>query len=118
MLHYTEKGSGVPLVLLHGFPVDCRMWDAQVRELSTHCRVITPDFAGFGQSAGSSPFTIPGMADDVHALLQSLKAFPCVLGGLSMGGYVAMNYARKYPADVSGLILLDTKDAADTAEAQ
>jgi pimeloyl-ACP methyl ester carboxylesterase len=112
-IHYEEKGSGPLLVLLHGFPLDLRMWAAQVEELSSRWHVLAPDFRGFGQSAADGPFTVPSLADDIHALVARRK---CVLAGLSMGGYVAMNVARRYPDDLLGLILVDTKDAADTAE--
>jgi pimeloyl-ACP methyl ester carboxylesterase len=115
-LHYVEKGAGDPLVLLHGFPLDARMWQGQIDELSSRWRVIAPDFRSFGRSAAGGPFTVPSLADDTHALLAALGAVPCALAGLSMGGYVAMNYARKYPQTLRGLVLVDTKDAADNAE--
>jgi pimeloyl-ACP methyl ester carboxylesterase len=56
------------------------------------------------------------LADDVHALLAELKALPCVLGGLSMGGYVALAYVKKYPMDLRGLMLMDTRSEGDTPE--
>jgi pimeloyl-ACP methyl ester carboxylesterase len=115
-IHYIEKGHGTPIVLLHGFPLDGRMWASQIESLSASHRVIAPDFRGFGQSPPAGPFTMESLADDVHTLAQQLKATPFVLAGLSMGGYVALAYARKYPADLRGLILLDTKAEADTAE--
>lgn len=114
--HYQDRGSGVPLVLVHGFPVDARMWEAQIADLSTHCRVIAPDLRGFGRTHASDPFTMESMGDDLHALLEQLGALPCVLAGLSMGGYIALAYARKYPTDLRGLMLVDTKADADTAE--
>lgn len=115
-LHYLEKGTGQPLVFLHGFPLDSRMWNAQIDDLSSRWRVIAPDFRGFGHSSPGGPFTAPSLADDIYALLAGLGALPCVLAGLSMGGYVAMNYARKYPDTLRGLILVDTKDAGDSPE--
>ena len=115
-LSYTDRGSGTPLVLLHGFPLDSRIWDQQAADLSGQCRVITPDLRGFGQSKPETPFTIESLADDVHALLESIVALPCVLGGLSMGGYVALAYAKKYPADLKALALIDTKAEGDTPE--
>lgn len=115
-MYYVEKGRGTPIVLLHGFPLDGRMWAGQIESLLASHRVIAPDFRGFGQSPPSGPFTMEALADDVHALAQHLKATPFVLAGLSMGGYVALAYARKYAADLRGLILLDTKAEADTAE--
>lgn len=113
---YREMGSGLPIILLHGFPHDSTMWDEQLAALSTSYRVIAPDLRGFGQSGFGQPFSIESLADDVHALLQSLGAVPCVLGGLSMGGYVALAFARKYPKALKGLLLMDTRAAGDTPE--
>ena len=116
-LAYTQAGGGpLPLVLLHGFPLDVRMWDAQIGALSNHARVIAPDLRGFGRSTDDSPFTMASLADDVHQLLRSIDALPCVLAGLSMGGYVALAYASKYASDLRGLALIDTKSTADDAE--
>lgn len=117
-VHYLERGTGLPVVLLHGFPMDCRMWQAQVDNLGERYRAIAPDFRGFGRSASDSPFTTESLADDVHALLEQIGGRPCVLAGLSMGGYVTLAYARKYPADLRGLMLVDTKAAADDAQAR
>ena len=115
--HTIDQGTGTPVVLLHGFPLDSRMWAAQVSALAAagH-RVIAPDLRGFGQSRSDRPFTIESLADDVHALLERINVLPVVLAGLSMGGYVALAYAKKYPADLRGLVLLDTKAEADTPE--
>jgi pimeloyl-ACP methyl ester carboxylesterase len=115
-LPYTDRGRGDALVLLHGVPLDRRMWDAQVERLSDHYRVIAPDLRGFGRSVRHDPFTIESLADDIHLFLEQLMACPCVLAGLSMGGYVALAYAKKYQSDLRGLILVDTKAAGDTAE--
>lgn len=117
-LSYTEQGTGSPpVVLLHGFPLDARMWEAQLPAIaSAGRRVIAPDLRGFGRSWSESPFTIESLADDIHALLSAVDAIPMVLAGLSMGGYVALAYAKKYPADLRGLIFLDTKAEADTAD--
>lgn len=117
-IHYREKGHDSPAVLLlHGFPVDGRMWDAQLDALSVKHRVILPDFRGFGQSQPpAGPFTMESLADDTHALARELGVTRFVLAGLSMGGYVALAYARKYAATLRGLILLDTKADADTPE--
>jgi pimeloyl-ACP methyl ester carboxylesterase len=115
-LHYEESGRGTPLVLLHGFPLDLRIWTKQREALADQFRVITPDLRGFGQSASIATFTLAELAEDVHALLVELKALPCVLGGLSMGGYTVLEYVRKFPADLQGLILIDTKAEGDTPE--
>jgi pimeloyl-ACP methyl ester carboxylesterase len=115
-LSYSERGAGPALVLLHGFPLDSRVWEAQVADLSNRFHVITPDLRGFGQSKSDTPFTMESMADDVHGLLQKVGALPAVLGGLSMGGYIALAYVKKYPTDLRGLVLVDTKAEGDTPE--
>jgi 3-oxoadipate enol-lactonase len=140
-----DRGAGVPLVLVHGFPLDHSMWAAQIEALSAGCRVLAPDLRGFGRSqetgtvptpahddanektlsgAGAVPVSATGgvatmeqLADDLAALTDSLGiAEPIVLCGLSMGGYVAMQFCRKYAARLRGLILCDTRAAADTPE--
>src|SRR2546423_4475950 len=115
-LSYQERGqSARNVVLLHGFPLDSRMWEAQLAALGNATgaggayRVIAPDLRGFGQSKSDTPFTIESLADDIHALLSAVGALPTVLVGLSMGGYVALAYAKKYPADLRGVVLVDTK---------
>src|SRR4051812_37176895 len=117
-LNVEQRGAKkVPLVLLHAFPVDRRMWEAQASALSDRFRVITPDFRGFGQSAKvPGPFSIETLADDIHALLATMSASPAIVAGCSMGGYTALALAKKYPADLRGLILVDTKAEADTPE--
>jgi 3-oxoadipate enol-lactonase len=115
-IEYEDRGSGPTLVLLHGFPLDRRIWDDALKPLSAKFRVIAPNLRGFGGSRHELPFTIESLADDVHHFLNLIGALPCVLGGLSMGGYVAQGYAQKYPYDLDGLVLIDTKSAADTPE--
>src|SRR5688500_6226536 len=98
-MHYEESGAGNPLVLLHGFPLDSRIFDAQREALSDAYRVIAPDLRGFGKSAAATgAFSLEDLADDLHALLKEIDALPGALAGLSMGGYVALAYAKKYPS--------------------
>jgi 3-oxoadipate enol-lactonase len=115
-IQYEEVGQGPAVVLLHGFPLDSRIWTKQREALSSQCRVITPDLRGFGKSASGAKFSLEELADDVHALLVELGATPAILGGLSMGGYVALEYVKKYPSDLRGLMLIDTKAEGDTPE--
>ncbi|GAA1659726.1 alpha/beta hydrolase [Fodinicola feengrottensis] len=118
-LHFQDSGEGIPLVLLHAFPLSGRMWANQRATLSDSCRVITPDLRGFGRSpAGADEPALEAMADDVFALLDRLDLGSVVLGGLSMGGYVAMAMLRKYPQRIAALVLADTKATADTAQAR
>ena len=117
-LSVMERGRGMPLVLVHGFPLDRRMWDAQIEHFAKRRRVIAPDLRGFGSSPPVQGATsIEQMADDLDALLTALGVDqPVVLCGLSMGGYVAFQFWRKYSARLRGLVLCDTRAVADTSE--
>jgi 3-oxoadipate enol-lactonase len=109
----ATKGS---LVLLHGFPLHGGMWQGQRETLSAQWQVVVPDFRGFGQSPETDPFSIEQLADDVQGIVQEKGLGNIVLAGLSMGGYVALAYAKKYAQTLRGLILLDTTAEADTDE--
>jgi pimeloyl-ACP methyl ester carboxylesterase len=113
-LHVRETGEGVPVVLLHAFPLSSAMWLEQRNDLADTCRVITPDLRGFGGSQlGYDEPSLDLMADDVAAVLDRLDLPEVVLGGLSMGGYVAMAFLRRHPGRVTALLLADTKAGAD-----
>lgn len=114
MLAYSDSGSGAPLVLLHAFPLDRGMWEPQ-RPLSETFRVISVDLPGFGSSAVDPGFTIDSAADRVADLIDSLKLGTVAIGGLSMGGYVAMAFARRHPGKLAKLILADTRSEPDDA---
>lgn len=114
-MHVVDAGTGVPLVLLHAYPLDSRMWDGVRSRLAGHARVITPDQRGFGRSplpSGDAP-SVEVLADDVVALLDRLGLDKVVLGGCSMGGYVAMAVLRKAAERVDRLVLADTRPDAD-----
>lgn len=112
------RGSGLPLLLLHGFPFDHTMWTGQ-DPLADEVRLIVPDQRGFGRSQGAVPASIAQLADDAVSLLDALHvAEPAVVCGLSMGGYVAEHVAVRHPHRVRALILVDTKLEADTPEAR
>src|SRR5699024_8955795 len=89
----SSESSTPPLVLLHAFPLDARMWDPVRERLAARIRVITPDLRGFGRTELPVSDRSPDLADaaaDVLAMLDSLGLQRVVLGGCSMGGYVAM----------------------------
>jgi pimeloyl-ACP methyl ester carboxylesterase len=118
-LAYESHGGGKPLVLIHAFPFDGRMWADTASSLAHRCRVIAPDMRGFGASnLGGHDASIADMADDVAALLDSLGIERAALGGLSMGGYVSLAFAARHPARLERLILADTRAAADSAVAR
>jgi pimeloyl-ACP methyl ester carboxylesterase len=116
--YVIEAGQGPALVLLHAFPLNASMWSAQREGLADTCRVICPDQRGFGGTQlGHDEPSLDEVADDVAAMLDARKVDTCVLGGLSMGGYVAMAFLRRHPERVRGLVLADTKAGADPPEA-
>src|SRR5215212_5379206 len=117
MAYDDTGGSGAALVLLHGFPFDCSMWRGQAEALGKEFRVVAPDLRGLGETPlGVEGVSIEGMAEDVAALLDELNLGRVVLGGLSMGGYVAFEFFRKFPGRVRALVLADTRPQADTEE--
>lgn len=116
---YEDRGSGPGLVLLHAFPLDSSMWRGQFDALAENFRVIAPDLPGFGESAVSPGLTVDAMSDVVAELLDHLGVNErVVVGGVSMGGYVALGFARLYPQRVRALILADTKADPDDENAR
>ena len=116
----ATSGAGTPLVLLHAFPLDGRMWAPQVEALAGHYQVIVPDLRGFG-AARDQAVEQAGMdllADDVARLLDDRGLDRVVLGGLSLGGYVALAFMRRHAERVSGLVLLDTTATSDSDQAR
>src|SRR5258706_10594796 len=89
---YDAHGSGRPLLLIHGYPLNRHMWRPQVETLTDAARVIAPDLRGHGDSSTpSETYTVDRLADDLVELLENLGlSQPFVVGGLSMGGYVAL----------------------------
>ncbi|MFD5085868.1 alpha/beta fold hydrolase [Kitasatospora sp. NPDC058406] len=118
-----ESGTGTPLVLLHAFPLNAAMWSSQLDELpgptGDEARVIAPDQRGFGGTVlGTDEPSLDAVADDVALLLDAAGVDRAVLGGLSMGGYVALAFARRHPDRLAGLLLANTKATADTEAAR
>lgn len=111
---YEDVGSGPSVVLLHGYPFNRSMWADQMAELKKHHRVIVPDLRGHGGSAVSQAASMQSMATDVASLLETLNISRATIGGLSMGGYVALAFYRLFPLRVRSLVLADTRAQADT----
>lgn len=115
-LAYSDRGKGLPLILIHGFPLCRKMWRPQAEALSkAGCRVITPDLRGFGESALDSSVTVSMdiYADDTVALMDHLGIDRAVVGGMSMGGYVLLNLLERYPDRVAAPIFIATKAGGD-----
>ncbi|MFN2461900.1 MAG: alpha/beta fold hydrolase [Candidatus Velthaea sp.] len=112
---YDDAGSGAALVLLHGFPLDRTIWDAQFTALSQRCRVIRPDLRGSGESGFTDgPALMETLAADVAGLLDALGVERAIVAGHSMGSYVALAFFRMYSERVAGLALVGGHVAADT----
>ncbi len=123
-LAYLDNDPGATgkpvLVLVHAFPLGAQMWEPQFRGAFHGWRILAPDLRGFGGStdprAEDVDPTIDDYAEDVAALVREVAGGPVVLGGLSLGGYVAFAMMRRTPTLVRALILADTRAGADTLE--
>lgn len=123
-LHYTDigKAESSAVVLIHGFPFSCGMWNGQMKmlqEKKKNLRVIAYDLRGHGQSdVGDGQYTIELFVDDLVALLDYLKITKTILCGFSMGGYIALRAIERNPDRFNALVLCDTMSAADSNEAK
>jgi pimeloyl-ACP methyl ester carboxylesterase len=121
-IHYEVAGAPSlrpPLVLIHGFPLDSRLWADVTPAVTAHGQVILPDLRGFGQSAvPAGPYTMERYAQDVAELIRKLNLKRVFVGGHSMGGYVALALAERYPELVAGLALIYSHPYADDENAR
>lgn len=116
-LFYKEEGRGIPVVLLHGFPLDHTIWQAIVPELAGKARLILPDLRGHGHSPVTDEmYTMRLLAEDIVALLDDLKIERAIVVGHSMGGYVSLAFAHAFPWRLAGLGLVATHAASDNPE--
>ncbi len=117
-LAYTDTGgAGRPIVLIHGYPFNRSLWSEQITALSDSYRIIAPDLRGFGDSdASQDTSTMNLLAADVAALMDHLEIARATIGGLSMGGYVALAFYKQFASRVRALVLADTRAQADTEE--
>jgi pimeloyl-ACP methyl ester carboxylesterase len=115
--HYYEvTASGAPLVFVHGYACGVRSWDPQVRVFSRSRRVVTYDVRGHGLTESPedpAAYSQDTSVRDLHGLLTHLKIRRAVVGGLSMGGNIALNFALAHPEMVSKLIVADTGAGSD-----
>lgn len=116
-LFYQEYGKGLPLTLLHGYPLDHTIWLEVVPGLEKEARLILPDLRGHGKSPEpQGPYSMLAMAEDVVDLWDSLGIDKSVIGGHSMGGYVALALARFFPERLAGLALVASRTNADAPD--
>ncbi|MEP7137283.1 MAG: alpha/beta hydrolase [Chloroflexota bacterium] len=116
-LAYARHGNGNPLVLLHGYPLDHHLWDEVVPLLKGTFDLVLPDLRGFGESTTvDTPYTMDDLASDIAGLLDQLGIQKAAIAGHSMGGYVALAFARLYPERMNALALVSTQVLADPPE--
>lgn len=118
---FHDAGAGVPVLLLHGFPLTSESFRPQLEALAGKFRLIVPDHRGFGESGPPRPGEATEMsriARDALAVLDALGVRRAVVGGVSMGGYAAMALLREDAGRVAGLMLIDTQATADDEAGQ
>jgi len=121
---YTDRGQGVPILFIHGYPLTSKIWDDQVLGLSDQFRCIAPDLRGYGHSYDLSiayegqPYSMEMLAEYCANLLADLGIEePVVISGLSMGGYISFAFYRRFSHRVRALVLSATRAGADSPEA-
>ncbi len=107
-LYYEVRGSGPPLVLIHGFTLDTRMWDSQFEAFSRHYQTIRYDVRGHGRSADPVSEETYSHSDDLIALLHHLDLERAHVLGQSLGAMIAIDFVLTYPSAVDTLIPVDT----------
>lgn len=116
-IYYKIEGNGKTIVLLHGFPFSLNLWDDLSRELSNEFKVLTIDLPGFGDSEClSEVHSMSLMAQVIKAALDINNISKCILLGHSMGGYVTLEFADKYPEMLKGFGLIHSHALPDTKE--
>jgi 3-oxoadipate enol-lactonase len=117
-IEYVDKGQGPVVLFIHAYGASLRMWDDQ-EPLSSRYRLVRFDARGFGGSeVGDGALNMDRIASDAAALIDRLRLGPVVLVGCSMGGYAAFAFAQKHASLLRGLVLVDTRAAADTPDAR
>lgn len=117
-LRVLESGDGVPMVLLHAFPLNAELFTYQLKSTFTGFRLIAVDLPGFGGSPYREMHSMDEYADAVLTLLDAEGIDRCVLGGSSMGGYVAFAILRRAPELIRGLVLAGTRAGPDAEQAR
>lgn len=115
IISFKQKGTGVPILFLHGFCADSSIWNDFILQFPNHF-LLRIDLPGFGLSEQIPAYSITRYADVIKAVLDAHKIEQCIFIGHSMGGYVALEFAKKYPDRLKGLCLFHSHPYQDTSE--
>ncbi|MEO0065555.1 MAG: hypothetical protein RI983_881, partial [Bacteroidota bacterium] len=123
-IHYRIIGQGQPVFLVHGYGEDSRIWNNQIETLSAICQLIVLDLPGSGQSVITTKgmaewlpkLSIDDLAECIHEIVHAEDVAPAVVLGHSMGGYIALSFARHYPNHLKALGLVHSTAYADSEE--
>lgn len=107
-MHYELSGAGECLVLIHGYSDNLDMWYNQAPHFAGHCRVLTYDVRGFGQTELKRPYSMDVFADDLYELLHALDITSACVLGYSMGGRIGLEFALKHQEMTAGLIFANS----------
>ena len=117
---YHIHGTGSPVVLLHGFGESSAVWKKQIEPLKNFCKLIIPDLPGSGQSAqldmAVTEVSITVFADCIYSILQHERIEQCIMLGHSMGGYISLAFAEKYPEVLKAFGFVHSTAFADSEE--
>ena len=114
---FSEFGQGMPVIFLHGFGENKELWWQFSEHLSDKYRILLPDIPGFGDSPLTRDnFSLKDIAEDIHEWLEEIDVKECVMIGHSMGGYITLAFAKKYPDMLKGLGLFHSSVFADSSE--
>ncbi len=117
ILSYSIHGKGEPIVLIHGFGADSRIWDHQVNFLKINYQLIVPDLRGSGASTmNEETISIESMAEDIKQILDEEKISACIMLGHSMGGHITLAFAEKHPTCLTAFGLIHSSAYADSDE--
>ncbi len=120
-IHYDEAGHGPAVLLTHGYSATGRMWDGQLRRFSDRFRMIGWDMRGHGETDSPedpSLYSADVTVADMRALLSHLGIARAVVGGLSLGGYMSLEFYRQYPEMVRALVICDSGPGYRNADAR
>ena len=115
-ISYSINGSGRPVVLIHGFGEEANVWKYQAELMQKKFKLIIPDLPGSGSSEMITDMSMSGQAEVIRSILQAEKIDTCIMIGHSMGGYITLAFAEKYPKQLTGFGLFHSSGYADNEE--